>query len=84
MKTLLPLILTYYDKEIVNKICIKYGVDSMDALRMFLSSQTYQMLIDEKLEMWEFSPIGILDMWESEQATGNPRNSLYLNRDENV
>lgn len=84
MKNMLPLILTYYDKEIVNKICSKYGVDSMDALRMFLSSQTYQMLIDEKLEMWEFSPIGVFDMWESEQITGNPRNSLYLRRDEYV
>lgn len=80
MKNMLPFILTYYDKEIVNKICTKYGVDS----RMFLSSQTYQILIDEKLEMWEFSPIGIFDMWESEQITGNPRNSLYLRRDEYV
>lgn len=84
MKNMLPFILTYYDKEIVNKICNKYGVASMDALRMFLSSQTYQMLIDEKLEMWEFSPIGIFNMWESEQITGNPRNSLYLRRDEYV
>ena len=74
----------YYNKEIVNRIRIKYGVDLMNALRMFLSSQTYQMLTDEKLEMWKFSPIGIFDMWESEQITGNPRNSLYLRRDEYV
>ncbi len=84
MSNIMPFILNYYNKEIVNKIRIKYGVDSMDALRMFLSSQTYQMLADEKLEMWDFSPIGIFDMWESEQITGNPRNSLYLRRDEYV
>ena len=80
----MPFILNYYNKEIVNKICIIYGVESMNAFRMFLSSQTYQMLDDKKLEMWEFSPIGIFDMWESEQITGNPRNSLYLRRDEYV
>lgn len=84
MSNIMPFILNYYNKKIVNKIRIKYGVDSMDALRMFLSSQTYQMLSDEKLEMWDFSPIGIFDMWESEQVTGNPRNSLYLRRDEYV
>ena len=84
MSNIMPFILNYYNKEIVNKIRIKYGVDSMDALRMFLSSQTYQMLADEKLEMWDFSPRGIFDMWESEQITGNPRNSLYLRRDEYV
>lgn len=84
MSNIMPFILNYYNKEIVNKIRIKYGVDSMDALRMFLSSQTYQMLSNEKLEMWDFSPIGIFDMWESEQVTGNPRNSLYLRRDEYV
>lgn len=84
MSEMMPFILNYYNKEIVNKIRTKYGVDDMDALRMFLSSQTYQMLADEKLEMWDFSPIGIFDMWESEQVTGNPRNSLYLRRDEYV
>ncbi|MCD8197260.1 MAG: hypothetical protein LUE24_08910 [Lachnospiraceae bacterium] len=58
----------------------KYGLKPMDALRKFLSSQTYQMLIDPELEMWDFSPMGIFDMWESEQVTGEPRNSLYLRR----
>ena len=49
-----------------------------------VTSLYFTMLADEKLEMWDFSPIGIFDMWESEQITGNPRNSLYLRRDEYV
>jgi hypothetical protein len=39
------------------------------------------MLCNPALEMWEFSPVGIFDMWEAEQITGNPRNSLYIRRD---
>lgn len=77
----IPFILAYYNKEITNKINNKYGIEPLEALRMFISSKTYKMLSDEKLEMWEFSPIGIFDMWESEQITGDPRNSLYLRRD---
>jgi hypothetical protein len=28
--------------------------------------------------MWEFSHPAILSMWECEQATGDPRNSVYI------
>ena len=80
----MPFILAYYNKEITNKINNKYGIEPLEALRMFISSKTYKMLSDEKLEMWEFSPIGIFDMWESEQITGDPRNSLYLRLDKYV
>ena len=75
------LILAYYDKEVIRMICNKYGYAQKDALRKFLFSETYRMLRNPKLEMWDFSPAGIFDMWESEQITGNPRNSLYIRRD---
>lgn len=84
MNDLLPFILTYYNTEIVKIICHKYGMQPMNALRKFLSSQTYEMLVNEELQMWDFSPLGIFDMWESEQITGDPGNSLYLRRDEYV
>ena len=80
MKELMPYILAYYNKEIVKKICNKYGFEPMTALKLFLKSQTYQMLTDINLEMWGFSQIGVFDMWESEQVTGTPQNSLYLRR----
>lgn len=81
MNELKPFILSYYDKEVVNEIITKYGMTPFDALSRFLSSETYQMLIDDKLEMWDFSPLGIFDMWENEQVTGTPQTSLYLRRD---
>ncbi len=75
------LILPFYDRKVVERIIEKYGIEPMEALRRFLFSETYRMLIDEDLEMWDFSPFGIFDMWEAEEITGDPRNSLYIRRD---
>lgn len=77
----LPFILQFYDNEVSLLISNKYGYSIMDAYRKFLFSKTYQMLCNPELEMWEFSPIGIFDMWEAELVTGDPRNSLYMRRD---
>ena len=30
------------------------------------------------MEMWQFGPMGIFDMWESEKVTGTPQRSAYL------
>ena len=53
----------------------------MDSYKKFLKSETYSMLANPEFEMWDFSCAGIFDMWETEQITGNPRNSLYIRRD---
>lgn len=74
-------ILDYYDEEVTQLIVEKYNYAPMDALRLFLFSQTYQMLSDAELELWEFGPAGIFDMWESEKITGDPRASAYIRRD---
>ena len=36
------------------------------------------MLADDDMKLWHFSPLAVYDMWETEKATGEPRNSLYL------
>lgn len=77
----IPYILQFYDNEVSLLISNKYGYPIMDSYRKFLFSKTYQMLCNPELEMWEFSPAGIFDMWEAELVTGEPRNSLYLRRD---
>lgn len=51
----------------------KYGFEQMQAFRIFLNSETYKLLSDAEF-----------DMWENEKISGNPRNSLYLRRDEYV
>lgn len=72
---------SWYDGEVAGMISQKYGEPFSRSLRRFLSSETYRMLCDPDLEMFDFSPTGIFDMWECEQVTGDPRNSLYLRRD---
>lgn len=84
MLDLQPEINSYYDREVTRRIVEKYGMPPMEALMSFLNSETYRMLTDPELEMTEFSPLGIFDMWECEQVMGNPRQSLYLRRDECV
>ena len=64
-------ILDYYDRQVIWMICNKYGFEEKDALRRFFGSETYRMLRNPKLEMWDFSPTGIFDLWECEQITGN-------------
>ena len=74
----LPFVLNAYDKEVVLLIIAKYGLDPMTALNRFVKSETHRMLSDPDLEMWEFGYPGILDIWEAEQVTGDPRNSVYI------
>lgn len=81
MKDEMTYILTFYNEKITQMMIDKYAIEPLEALRKFLFSKTYQMLADRELEMWEFSPFGIFDMWEAEQITGKPENSLYLRRD---
>ena len=81
MKNEMVFILSFYNEKITQMIAEKYGMEPLLALRRFLFSETYRMLTDEELEMWDFGPFGIFDMWEAEQTTGDPRNSLYLRRD---
>lgn len=78
MEKVIPEILDYYDKEVVQSISQKYGYSHFDALRLFVSSETHHMLENPKLEMQEFAPGALFDMWEVEKITGDPRNSIYI------
>jgi hypothetical protein len=72
----------FFDRHVSRMIIEKYGLDEMQAIRSFIESQTYQMLIDPELEIYKMSPRIVFDMWESERVTGDPRNSQYLRSDE--
>lgn len=78
MEQIKPVVLSYYDTEVAKLLSDKYNIEPMQAFRKFLQSDTYKMLADSELEMWEFSPNGIFDMWECEQITGTPKTSAYL------
>ena len=72
----------YINAEVATLIDESRKISSMDGLRVFLDSKTYRMLCDDELDLWEFSPLAIYDMWENEVRTGDPGNSLYLRGDE--
>ena len=72
------IILDYYNKCVIQRIIEKYGMEPMAATRSFLTSQTHIMLENAEYAMWEFSERAIFDMWEVERATGDLRNSVYL------
>ena len=78
MKNFMVFFLDYYDNEVIKMISEKYGYSFKEALKKFLYSETYRMLKDAKLEMWDFGCPAIFDMWECEQIVGNPRLSSYL------
>ena len=71
-------VLDYYDAEVVRRIIEKYGYGERDAFEQFIGSQTYRMLANPAMEMWQFGPEGLFNIWESEKVTGSPKNSAYL------
>ena len=62
MKDEMIFILAFYNEKVSQMIVDKYGVEPLSALRRFLYSETYKMLTNVELEMWDFSPLGIFDM----------------------
>ena len=72
----------FYDAEVSAMISKKRNISAIEGMQIFFDSETYRMLCDESLRMWEFSPSALFDMWENEVVTGDPRNSLYLCGDE--
>ena len=72
----------FFDRQVTRLIIEKYGLNDMEAIRSFLESETYKMLLDPELEIYKMSPHIVFDMWESEKVTGSPCNSQYLRSDE--
>ena len=70
--------LDYFDRHVSRMISEKYGLDERGAIRAFLESETYRMLITPELEIYALSPVIVFDMWENEKMSGDPRQSLYI------
>ncbi len=78
MNTVSVRTMTFIDEWVAKDICQKYGYDEKTALRNFLESETYQMVKDYDTAIYLMSPKIIFDLWEAEQQTGDPRNSIYI------
>jgi len=68
----------YYDRYVIQQIINKYGMIPMEAARRFLTSRTHEMLEDSSYGLLSFPERAVFDMWEAEQITGDPRNSVYV------
>ena len=68
----------FYDRHVSRMISEKYGIDERSAIRAFLESETYRMLITPDLEIYTLSPVIVFDMWECEKISGDPRRSQYI------
>lgn len=68
----------YYDREVVGAMIDKYGLDPLDAVRRFVCSQTHALLEDAENGLSAYPPFAVLEMWEAEQVTGDPRNAACL------
>ena len=78
MKKIVYFAADYYDRQVIQKKNDKYGLEPMDAARRFLMSETHAMLEDESYGLLSFPDRAVFDMWEAEQVTGDPRNSVYI------
>lgn len=78
MQKMMSEVLHFYDKEVVKMIVDKYGLTPTEAIRKFIKSETHNMLEDMRYGMDEFGCLAIFNIWECEQITGDPRNSVYI------
>jgi hypothetical protein len=75
-------VLDFLDRSIVLELMRRYGFSELEALRRYLRSETYRLVADDELKFWHFAPLAVLDLWETERATGDPRDSVYLRDDD--
>ena len=68
----------FLDRHVIELIMDKYGLPERQAVNKFILSDTYQMMSDQEQGVCLMSPLAILDMWENEQISGDPRNSVYI------
>jgi len=65
-------------EKMVEWIAKTEGISPMNALEIFYASETYNMLMDAELQIWDLSDKGIRNLWDTEQNEGSPRKSIYL------
>ena len=78
MKYLNSDIKIFFDSWVIPLIIKEYKISEDEALRSFINSETYQLLLDEDTRLFRESPLFIFDMYKAEKATNNPRNSSYI------
>ena len=76
--TALPEKISWIEAQVCIFIANNKNCSYLDAFRKFSASKTHKMLVDEKLEMWFFSPEAIYEIYTEEEKSGDPLKSQYL------
>ena len=54
----------------------KYNINAIEALKIFVCSNTHNLLEDIDNGLLMFGASGIFDIWESEKNTGDPKSPV--------
>ena len=81
MNRLDPDIIDYYNVAVVKMIMEKFGYNELDAVEAFVLSKTHALLENADCGMTSFGAGAVLEIWEAEKITGDPRNSVYIRED---
>ncbi len=70
----------YWQEAMVcHYIAKQKGITEIEALELFAKSKTHFMLLNEQMKMYFFSPEALFEIYKTEEETGDPRNSPYIN-----
>ena len=81
MKRQEPDIIDFYNSQVVKMIMDKYGYSELEAVKQFVLSKTHELLENADCGMTSFGAGAVLEIWEAEKITGDPRNSVYIRED---
>jgi predicted DNA-binding protein YlxM (UPF0122 family) len=70
--------LFFFENFLIPLIAEEYKISEEQALHNYVFSETYQMLSDYETKLFRESPLLIWDLYQAEIATGDPRNSTYI------
>ena len=76
-----PDIIDFYNSQVVKMIMDKYGYSELEAVKQFVFSKTHELLENTDCGMTSFGAGDVLEIWEAEKITGDPRNSVYIRED---
>ncbi len=70
--------ISWIESKVCSYIAEEKKITNLDAFRLFLSSKTHQLLLDDQMKLWYFSPEALFEIYKTEEETGDPRDSAYL------
>lgn len=71
----------FFVTQVAKEIQKESNLSELEAVRSYIQSKTYGMLLDKETGLYQLSPGISFDMWKCEQKTGDPRDSKYISEE---